>query len=209
MTRFAVSLPLSSLLRSDFTFDRLLLAKKRTNLLCSIRLVLSFSFVAFEVFELVGNLSSEACLLVSFYFYRCHYLLVVSSIRFFPLIILRTLDLQFIIELLWFAWIDWFMCECMFLAWLLLYLNHNHSIVVFFTSLWRTRCWHTRCFITIKLQWKFRFYSPFFDNDPKQRCCKWFCIFVYVLFDFVLELTTNCRNKTIQHSTPAEEGERT
>lgn len=64
MIRFAVSMPLSLPLSSDFTFDRF--SFKRTNLLCSMHSMLSFYFIAFEI--LLDNSSNGACLLVLFTF---------------------------------------------------------------------------------------------------------------------------------------------
>lgn len=94
-----------------------------------------------------------------------------------------------------------FLSMCVFLSSILIiYLKHNHSFAAFFTYFWHTCSWHMWCFYyRNKIEMEILFLFGIFDNDPNNDVVNdSLYVFVLVLFDFVLELTTNCWNKTIQ-----------
>lgn len=79
-------------------------------------------------------------------------------------------------------------------------LNHNHSFVVHVTSLRCTQLATHKKFHRNKIAMEILYFIRHFRHQPNQLFCKRHRVLcVYILFDFMLEQTTNCRNKTIQH----------
>lgn len=156
----------------------------------------------------------------------CHHLPVVISIRFvFILRLLQSfqLDSQFICWIVVFS-SNWFvfgcMCVCVVLIYACLALDFTQSVFCGVCSISLVHASGTMYFVTIKSQWKFSFLFVIFGNDPSNDVINdprlfvactdirnyaiWIytvnisvCLCVSLLFDFVLELTTKCRNKTI------------